>query len=229
MKINYKPSGIRIPNKDLLDDLIGTAKKLKKDTLTKTEYNEYGLFSAMVLLRRFGSWNNALEAARLKTVRHSIVSIERLFKNLKAVWLKLGRQPLLREMKKPLSRISGNNYMKVFRTWNRTLKEFILYNSSNKRKWRKEQRKKAHLYNFPDKGPVRRDKVNPAIRYDILKRDNYKCVICGRSPANNDKVKLEVDHIVPVSKGGKNHIENLRTLCDECNLGKAAKLEGYLV
>ena len=59
-------------------------------------------------------------------------------------------------------------------------------------------------------------------RYDILRRDKYQCQICGRS--QSDGAKLEVDHIIPVSKGGKTVDENLQTLCRECNQGKRAKI-----
>ena len=60
-------------------------------------------------------------------------------------------------------------------------------------------------------------------RFKILKRDNYTCVKCGQSPAKNNNVELEVDHITPVSKGGTNDIENLQTLCGKCNQGKKDK------
>lgn len=59
---------------------------------------------------------------------------------------------------------------------------------------------------------------------DILKRDNFKCVICGRTP-KKDGITLHVDHIIPVSKGGKTEPENLRTLCSICNLGKSDKYD----
>lgn len=60
-------------------------------------------------------------------------------------------------------------------------------------------------------------------RYEILKRDGFKCQICGRS--KDEGAVLEVDHIIPVSKGGKTINSNLRTLCRECNQGKKDKLE----
>ena len=64
--------------------------------------------------------------------------------------------------------------------------------------------------------------MTDSLRYEILKRDNYKCQICGSTAA--DGVKLEIDHIIPVSKGGKTVPENLRVLCDRCNRGKSNKL-----
>lgn len=66
-----------------------------------------------------------------------------------------------------------------------------------------------------------RSLLTPRLRYEILKRDGYRCKICGRT-AKDDHVKLEVDHIKPIAKGGKTTRENLQTLCAECNRGKSA-------
>jgi hypothetical protein len=68
-----------------------------------------------------------------------------------------------------------------------------------------------------------RSKMSESLRYDILKRDGFKCVICGASA--QDGAKLHVDHILPVSKGGKTINSNLRTLCSRCNLGKSDKYD----
>ncbi|MFA5047666.1 MAG: HNH endonuclease [Patescibacteria group bacterium] len=59
--------------------------------------------------------------------------------------------------------------------------------------------------------------INLKLRYQILKRDDFKCVLCGNS-AKDDL--LMIDHIIPVVKGGTNNLNNLRTLCRQCNLGK---------
>lgn len=69
---------------------------------------------------------------------------------------------------------------------------------------------------------VERSKMSESLRYDVFKRDNFKCSICGLSA--KDGVKLQVDHIIPISKGGKTEIENLQTLCSRCNIGKSNKL-----
>ena len=70
---------------------------------------------------------------------------------------------------------------------------------------------------------VIRGDVTDSLRYDILKRDNFKCVICGASASSG--ARLHVDHIIPVSKGGKSTPDNLRTLCARCNVGKSNKIE----
>ena len=68
-----------------------------------------------------------------------------------------------------------------------------------------------------------RSLMTQTLRYEILKRDNFRCQICGSTA--QDGVKLHIDHIVPVSKGGHTTADNLRVLCDRCNLGKSNKLE----
>lgn len=65
--------------------------------------------------------------------------------------------------------------------------------------------------------------ISDSLRYDIMKRDGFKCVLCGMSA--KDGAILHVDHIIPVSKGGKSEKDNLRTLCERCNLGKSNKIE----
>lgn len=82
-----------------------------------------------------------------------------------------------------------------------------------------EQRKRK-----VDRRVIERRKLTPKLRYEVLKRDHYHCVICGRG--QEDGIKLHVDHIIPVSKGGKTELSNLRTLCDECNIGKSDEYDG---
>lgn len=56
-------------------------------------------------------------------------------------------------------------------------------------------------------------------RMRIIKRDNYKCRICGRSPDNYTDVELHVHHIRPHSLGGLTTDWNLITLCHTCHDG----------
>lgn len=72
---------------------------------------------------------------------------------------------------------------------------------------------------------VERGDVSDSLRYDILKRDEFRCVICGAS--SKDGAHLHVDHIIPIAKGGKSVPSNLRTLCERCNIGKSDKLEVF--
>ena len=65
--------------------------------------------------------------------------------------------------------------------------------------------------------------MNSDLRCKIIVRDNYTCQKCGKYMP--DEVGLHVDHIVPVSKGGKTVESNLRTLCKSCNMGKRDKYD----
>ena len=76
----------------------------------------------------------------------------------------------------------------------------------------------------PVKSSESRKGINLKTRYQILQRDAFKCVLCGRD-AKNDR--LVIDHIKPVVKGGTNDPKNLRTLCRACNHGKMLLNERY--
>ena len=73
-----------------------------------------------------------------------------------------------------------------------------------------------------DERAYERSRMTPTLRQKILERDHFRCVRCGRTP-QRDGVRLEVDHIIPISKGGKTVLDNLQTLCFECNRGKGAR------
>lgn len=66
------------------------------------------------------------------------------------------------------------------------------------------------------------DRRDPSIglRFKVLQRDRFKCVLCGDHPARNAECVLHVDHLTPWSKGGKTREDNLRTLCATCNVGR---------
>lgn len=68
-------------------------------------------------------------------------------------------------------------------------------------------------------------KVSARLRHFILERDSFKCCDCGASV--NTGAVLEVDHTIPISKGGSNDPSNLRTLCSDCNRGKSDRLVDY--
>ena len=61
--------------------------------------------------------------------------------------------------------------------------------------------------------------VSTRMRFEILKRDGFRCTYCG---ADSAAAKLHVDHVVPVAGGGTDDPVNLVTACDSCNLGKSA-------
>src|SRR5205085_5802922 len=57
------------------------------------------------------------------------------------------------------------------------------------------------------------------LRMEVLKRDSFRCKICGRSPANYVDVELHLHHIQPWASGGITEKENLITICKTCHDG----------
>ena len=66
-----------------------------------------------------------------------------------------------------------------------------------------------------------RDGISLKLRFEVFKRDKFVCQYCGVCGPN---VELEVDHIIPVSRGGTDDIDNLKTACFKCNRGKGDKV-----
>lgn len=68
---------------------------------------------------------------------------------------------------------------------------------------------------------AKRKGIGKKLRFEVFKRDSFKCQYCGRVSPD---VILEIDHIKPVKEGGTNDISNLITSCNDCNIGKGARL-----
>lgn len=64
-----------------------------------------------------------------------------------------------------------------------------------------------------------RKAISKKTRFEVFKRDGFTCQYCGSHPPT---VILHVDHIHPVALGGDNHMDNMITSCESCNLGKGA-------
>lgn len=75
------------------------------------------------------------------------------------------------------------------------------------------------LSHFPRKGK----EFSKAVRRAIRKRDNHACVICGSTR------NLELDHIIPISLGGENSIENGQTLCHKCHRAKSLSQRKFIL
>lgn len=62
-------------------------------------------------------------------------------------------------------------------------------------------------------------------------RDDFTCQECGLHPMGEDKPwlpdlsRLECDHIIPLAKGGETTMDNLQTLCRECNRRKGTRID----
>jgi len=107
-----------------------------------------------------------------------------------------------------LSKYSAKPYDNRFGSWLETCKAFIKYKNSDL----------EFIKIFKEKSTGRSRTINEKTRLHVFKRDNYACRICGKSPATHRGITLHLDHIIAFSKEGANDLNNLRTLCDKCNL-----------
>ncbi|MCM1183381.1 MAG: HNH endonuclease [Roseburia sp.] len=74
----------------------------------------------------------------------------------------------------------------------------------------------------PKHEPQLRGAIDNKLKYAVLQRDNSTCQRCGANLQNTPNVKLVVDHKIPVELGGETTMDNLWTLCSDCNGGKQA-------
>lgn len=224
-------NNIDVTTEQLLEDIRNVAEKLVADSITTTQYDLYGKHGHAIIIRRFATWENALIAAGLRpTGFHHNVSKEDLLEEIERIWIFLGRQPTSTDIRNGISKFSLNSYLRKFESWRKALETFVQYvNDDNA-----VQSETAYEINHQEQSSqktkscvqsenVRTTKreINLRLRFLVMKRDNFKCCMCGRSPATTPGLELHIDHVIPWSKGGETTFENLQTLCVDCNLGKS--------
>jgi hypothetical protein len=201
----------RVTESEMLDSLRAFADHCNGRPFTTREYDQWKdkACSSWTISERLGSWRSALAQVGIETgVRSRRYSPRELMDNLEFVWRELGRPPGAGMIARKGLRISEPTYR---RRWG-SLREACQLLARFKKDEITEQQL---LGTVPSRQT--RATLPLQLRWDVLKRNDYRCVKCGARPPD---VELEVDHIVPVSRGGTNDLTNLRTLCRPCNQGK---------
>ena len=238
-----------IKNNDYREDLIRVAKICNKNTVTYSDYKEHGKYSAEHLFKRFNSWDDALQFAGLAPtgLARKKISKQDLFENIEEVWIMLGKQPTSTDIiKSGFSKYSIDTYKKRFGSWRKALESFVewvnkrdeacadntpsinTYTRNNlqphKNMCIKNESEIDGIANPTNQHFISHKtprNINLRLRFKVMQRDNFTCVICGASPAKDPNVQLHIDHIIPWSKGGETELNNLQTLCSKCNFGKS--------
>jgi len=173
---------------------------------------------ASQIIRLFGSWADVLQKAGIRAPKRGRKNPVQMIDLFKGAWKECDGVPTIEQLENYLEKVSAPY------TW----KSYVLYWGSIGRLAKRiveHQEGKItdnELYS-PFKSSDTRDIIPKSLRYAVLKRDNEQCVKCGASPKKDVDVVLEVDHIIPWSKGGLTETSNLQTLCHRCNQGKKDK------
>jgi len=219
----------KIPKEKIIAELKKVAIFFKYHRFTRHEFDKVAKnCKGTTVLSAFGTWNNVLESIEMKLkkreVDRSFISEQQLFQEMDKIWNTLGHRPSKTEWESYSPKYSYTTYKSRFQGWTNACVKFIESKmresipdnpiiSAPQRAEIKIKGKKGNFRNIPLK-----------LRLKVLSRDNFRCVFCGRSPATDFGVKLHIDHIIPFSKGGKSSLDNLQTLCQDCNIGKSDKL-----
>ncbi len=219
-KDNFKYE-INAKRKKLSEDaLLSSVKKYAEKTgyryFPSTEYDKWKEKKghSATIIERFGSWKKVLTLLGIEGGRERYKP-EQLISNLENVSQQLGFPPGKRQIGKYGEKISESPYKQIWGSVYSACQFLAKYHEGKITK--EELLKGSTSANIRHSIPLK-------VRWEVLKRDNYKCRKCGRSPSLDHRVRLEVDHKHPIAKNGQNDIENLQTLCWECNQGKKDKI-----
>ena len=217
-----QPPNTQVADKQLIvDDLKCVAEKFDDRKVSQKRYTEFGKYDCSTVIRKFNSWNEALQIAGLPLSNENNISDERLYENILNLWQHLGRQPRRKDLINQISEFSQSPYNRRFGGWTQALQSFVDYANS--------EEKEVPLSGIGDNpGNIRKTPREPTIKLKriIEKMYNYKCNYCGASPAKDDGItKFHIDHIHPWNKGGETVLENLQLLCESCNLKKGDRVD----
>ncbi len=226
------------PESKILEELEIAAKHFNYIEFGRRDFDKIANISSGTVRKHYnGSWIKALQELQkhlkqkgldLHPRPHApnrILSDKNLFDEMARIWQKVGQRPSRTEWEISEPKIAYNTYKQRFGGWTNACLRFIEYkmggqiladdfvlpdikmetNIDKKTEYKKENSRNISL----------------SLRLEVLSRDNFRCVFCGKSPATDLGTKLHIDHILAFSKGGKSVLENLQTLCEDCNLGKS--------
>lgn len=223
----------------LIDELRSVQLRCPGAILTFDTYKAGGgTYGVSVFRTQFGSWTAAVEAAGGISGERARYSKDELFVEIQRLWEQFGRQPTQLQMSKQ-GNISPKCFSKMFGSWTKAIHAFCDDRNDHQiptasaeptncdrdliepptSAAASEMRSKNTAPLVVEHATGRT--VSLKLRFRVLTRDNFACKACGRSPANHPGLDLQVDHVVPYANGGETEVDNLQTLCRECNLGKS--------
>jgi 5-methylcytosine-specific restriction endonuclease McrA len=240
----------KIPREKIFEELEKVAKSFGYKDFTQDQFNDVANIHHYTAIREFGTWEKTLKLLQeeLKekgidfeiTTRRSKYSNQEIFDEMERIWRLLGHRPSENEWTAINPKISYDTAYRRFGGWSNACLKFIEYKSggeitagektTEKHKTPETNREIKTKNRSKNSYKIEKSRTIPlSIRVKVLSRDNFRCVFCGKSPATDIGTKLHIDHIVSFANGGENTLENLQTLCEECNLGKSNRIVKNMV
>jgi len=220
-------SGRRLQDRSdsgLLAELRRVADLIDRPVLWRRDFDRVSLLTSARIARRLGGWGAALAKAGLGH-RYSgmVISAGMRAKPSRG----LTDRQLLDRLRRAATRDGVVTQLAVRRKFGHYCDAYTgRFGSWRTAVWKAGLRlsPKAACDPRRKRTPEEKHQVSVRLRFAVLKRDDYRCQLCGDSPAISKGTTLEVDHIQPFSKGGRTTEDNLRTLCRCCNQGKGAQV-----
>lgn len=223
----------KVSKKAIIDELKRVAEHYGYREFTGREFDKVATkCKKTTVLNNFDSWTLALKVTGLelkshKKPRKDQIPEQQLFIELERIWKLLGHRPSRNEWEASSPKYSYTTYKSRFDGWVNACARFIDYKSGgtllseDESQSKKDETSEQESIDLPQN---KKRHIPLGLRLEVLKRDNYRCAYCGRSPATEVGVVLHIDHVAPFSKKGETVLNNLQCLCDDCNLGKSNKM-----
>lgn len=209
----------RFTDEDIEKSLVRFSQSHEVEERTSKNYRKWKqkTVSLDVMNRRYGGFRKACERFGIKcSGKIHEYGVDDFLEYFEKLWLWRGQSPSIGDFEKykinkpDIRHIHYSTLVKKFGRYKLFVKDFSDYKLGIISKDELVKR---------DRFTNKRKPISVSLRYAILKRDNGQCVLCGSKASKG--ASLEVDHIIPVSRGGTNTEENLRILCDVCNRGRS--------
>lgn len=224
----------KISEDKILAELERVASILNYSYFGRREFDRISTMSSNTVMRQYqGKWSYAINKLK-KTLSDKGIELhfqiaphnqkynhDDMMSELRRIWNLVGQRPSRDEWERNNPKISYITYVRRYGGWKNACTQLLEDKESQSRSSSLSQKVEKPIRNNKVRNKSNNSRnISLKVRLKVLSRDNFRCVYCGSSPVTSVGTKLHIDHIKPFSEGGENSINNLQTLCEECNLGK---------